>query len=161
MKNEKCLICDYVDENHSQETTCCPRCGTDFKGNTVENKLMSALGTYTTEDKQFFGKLSTTSYIYLTDRRLLAIPEKLEGFNLKTSLTAAIVNKMTSKNGVISIPLEQIKAVRDGKFGLLQKAVIIDTTNDELLKITVSKRKEWKEAIMNAAANLRRSAQTT
>lgn len=55
---------------------------------------------------------------------------------------------------VLSIPLEQIKAVRDGKFGLLQKAIIIDTTNGELLKITVPKRKEWKEAIINIAPNL-------
>ena len=121
---------------------------------------MSALGTYTTEDKQFFGKLSTTAFIYLTDQRLLAIPEKLEGFNLKTTLIAAVVNKMTSENGVISIPLEQIKAVRDGKFGLLQKALIIDTTNDELLKITISKQNAWKEAIINAVPNLRQSAQT-
>ena len=154
MKNAKCSVCDYSDNNPSKESSCCPRCGTDFTGNAVEKKLIAAPGTYTTEDKQFFGKMSTNASIYLTDRRLLAIPEKLEGFNLTTALTAAAVNKMTSKNGVISIPLEQIRAVRDGKFGLLQKAVIIDTINEELLKITVPKQKEWKEAIIDAAPNL-------
>ncbi len=154
MKNAKCPVCDYADNNRSEESMCCPRCGTDFTGNYVEKKLMAAPGTYTTEDKQFFGKMSTSASICLTDRRLLAIPEKLEGFNLTTVLTAAVVNKMTSKNGVISIPLEQIKAVRDGKFGLLQKALIIDTTNNELLKITVPKQKAWKEAIINTVPSL-------
>lgn len=154
MKNAKCPICNYADKNSSEELSCCPRCGTDFSATVMEKKLMEAPGTYTTEDKQFFGKMSTNASIYLTDQRLLAIPTKLEGFNLTTALTATIINKMTNKYGVISIPLEQIKAVRDGKFGLLQKAIIIDTTNGELLKITVPKRKEWKEAIINIAPNL-------
>lgn len=154
MKNVKCPVCDYADNNPSEESACCPRCGTDFAGSPAEKKMMGAPGTYTTEDKQFFGKMGTNASISLTDRRLLAIPEKLQGFNLTTALTAAAVNKMTSKYGVISIPLEQIKAVRDGKFGLFGKAIVIDTTNGELLKITVPKQKEWKEAIINASPNL-------
>lgn len=147
MKPAKCPICDYTDI--SQESSCCPRCGADFSESAPEKKQMSGPGTFTTEDKQFFGKMGTNATFYLTDRRLIAIPAKLEGFNLTTALTAAVINKMTSKYGVVSIPREQIKAVRDGKFGLLGKAIIIDTTDGELLKITVTKQKAWKEALSN------------
>lgn len=50
MKNAKCPVCDYADNNPSEESSCCPRCGADFTGNAVEKKLMAAPGTYTTED---------------------------------------------------------------------------------------------------------------
>lgn len=149
MERKKCPICDHVDESASETPLCCPRCGTDFTGSAMEKRIMGAHGTYTTEDKQFFGKVSANAFICLTDRRLIAIPEKLEGFNKTTVLSAAVINKMTSKYGFISIPLNQIKTVRDGKFGLLAKAIIIDTADGGLLKITVPKQNDWKAAIIN------------
>lgn len=154
MKNAKCTICNYVVKKSIKESSCCPQCGTDFTASTMEKRIMGASGTYTPEDKRFFGKMGMNASINLTDKRLLIIPEKLEGFNLTTVLTAVIINKMTSRYGIISIPLEQIKAVRDGKSGLIGKAIIIDTTNGKLLKIIVSKQKSWKEAIIKIAPNL-------
>ena len=69
-------------------------------------------------------------------------------------LTAAVVNKMTSKYGVVSVPLEQIWSVEEGKMGLLQKILIVVTADGEKIVLTLPKLKEWKEAIVNAAPNL-------
>ena len=104
MSEIKCPLCGFAEQAPDGED-CCPRCGTRLAGGEGEKKLLEASGTFTTEDKQFFGKMSTSASIYLTDRRLLAIPEKLEGFNLRTGLTAAAVNKMTGQYGAISIPV--------------------------------------------------------
>lgn len=156
MKNKKCHICDYADNNPSENSSCCSQCGTDFTESTMEKKIMSstyAYGTYSTKDK-WLSTNAMPAFNCLTDRRLLSIPQKMEGHNLTTVLTSAIINKMTSKDGVISIPFDQIKSVRVGKYGLFRKAIVIDTTNGELLKITVSKQKKWREAIINLAPNL-------
>lgn len=154
MSVANCPVCEYVVINTYEEAVCCPRCGAELTEGNKEKKLMEAQGTYTSEDKQFFGKMSTNVTVYLSDRRLVVIPEKMEGFNLTTALTAAVVNKMTNKYGIVSLPLEEIKAVRDGKFGLFVKALVVDASNGELLKLTLPKRKEWKEALIGAAPNL-------
>lgn len=155
MDTVNCPVCNHTCEASGGDRPCCPLCGADLNGSAAEKKQMEAPGTFTTEDKQFFGKMSTNATLYLTDRRLVAIPGKLEGFGLTSALTAAVVNKMTNEYGIVSIPLEQIKAVRDGKFGLLAKALVIETADGGLLKITVPKQKQWKEAITNAAPALR------
>ena len=152
MSEIKCPLCGFAEQT-PDGADCCPRCGTRLAGGEEEKKLLEASGTFTTEDKQFFGKMSTSASIYLTDRRLLAIPEKLEGFNLRTGLTAAAVNKMTGRYGAVSIPLEEIQAVRDGKFGLLQKALVVVAADGGVLKLPLPKQAQWKEAIL-AAANL-------
>ena len=153
MSEIKCPLCGFAEQVPDGED-CCPRCGTRLTDGEGEKKLLEASGTFTTEDKQFFGKMSTSASIYLTDRRLLAIPEKLEGFNLRTGLTAAAVNKMTGQYGAISIPLEEIQAVRDGKFGLLQKALVVIAADGGVLKLTLPKQTQWKEAILAVAPNL-------
>jgi len=95
------------------------------------------------------------AFIYLTNKRLIILPTKLEGLGLTGMVTAAVYNKITSEHGLISLPFENMKAVKDGKFGLLVKALIIDTTDGELVKIKVSKRDEWKAAITKAISALR------
>ena len=151
MNHDPCPICGYGEPAGDA----CPRCGADLTGASPEETRMEAPGTFTTEDKQFFGKLSTNATFYLTDRRLVAVPEKLEGHGLSMALTAAAVNKLTSAYGVVSLPLERITAVRDGKFGLLGKAIIVDTDGGDLLKITVAKQAQWKAALQAAVAEHR------
>jgi hypothetical protein len=90
--------------------------------------------------------------VYLTDRRVLVVPLKLQGYGLQGILTAAVYNKMTSKNGVISVPLSLVTGVRDGKFGFV-KALILDISDGGLLKITVPAREEWRAAIESARAS--------
>ncbi len=87
--------------------------------------------------------------VLLTDKRLIVIPTKLTGMGLAGVITASIVNKMTSKDGVISVPLIEISGIRDGKFGLLVKALIVDIKGGEgeLVKLTLPKREQWKQAI--------------
>lgn len=150
MKQAKviCPICAYREKSPDETLTHCPRCNTDLTGSDPEQKVREAPGTYTA------GKMGTNASIYLTDRRLLVVPEKLEGFNLTSVLTAAVVNKMTSKYGVVSVPLEQIWSVEEGKMGLLQKILIVVTADGEKIVLTLPKLKEWKEAIVNAAPNL-------
>lgn len=150
MEKITCPLCGCDVEITQEDATACPICGYALKEAVGEQKIMEAAGTYTTEDKQFFGKMGTNATLYLTDRRFLAIPTKLEGFNRTSVLTAAIINKMTSQYGVVSIPFDQIKAVREGKFGLLGKAFIIDTKDGELFKLTVHKQAVWMDALREA-----------
>ncbi len=93
--------------------------------------------------------MSANATIILTNQRFLVIPEKLEGFNRSTVLTASIMNKITSNYGVVSVPITMIKEVRDGKFGLLGKALIVETKEANVIKITAPKLKEWKEVLSN------------
>lgn len=140
-----CPICGYEDENPNEAVSHCKRCGTDLAASTLEKKVKEAHCYYT------FEKKSTNAIIFLTDQRFLAIPEKLEGRGLSMVLTATIVNKMRKKCGVISFPLEEIKAVKSCKVGLLGKEIVIESVNGEVLKISGCKQKDWIEAIKNAA----------
>lgn len=149
MKNATCPICDYENVNPGAAVSCCPRCSTDFTASSPEKKIRGASGMYEV------GRGSTNATVYLTDQRLLAVPEKLEGYGLSMVLTAAIVNKMRKKYSVISIALEQIKAVRLVKVGLVGNAIVVDTAEGEALRLRISKSKEWTEAIIAAAPNLR------
>ena len=155
MKNVKCHICDHQNEIPDGQSPFCVRCGTDLTEPKVETKLMedTKSARFATVDKM--SSPGVEAFIYLTDKRLIAIPAKLQGFGLTGMVTAAVYNKMTSDQGLISIPFENMKTVRDGKFGLLVKALIVDTTDGELLKMGLSNRNEWKEAITKAISSLR------
>ena len=48
----------------------------------------------------------------------------------------------------INCHITDIKAVRDGKMGLIMKGLIIDTIDGGLVRIKVSKRNQWKEIIV-------------
>ena len=150
MENVKCHICHSVNEITSGQTAFCGLCETDLASPQKETKLLEDIDNaqYSVADK-------TTSpgweaFVYLTNQRLIVVPAKLKGSGLEGMLTAAVYNRMTKKSGVISIPFANIKAVRDGKMGLLMKALIVDTTDGELVKIKVSGRSEWKEALTKA-----------
>lgn len=151
MKKMNCHICDYQgNEAQEGQPPFCVRCGADLSDPTLETKLMEAppSATYATADRITALRMQTS--IYLTDKRLILVPAKLSGFGLAGVLTAATYNKMTTASGVISIPFENVKDVRDGKFGLLVKALIVDTTDGEMVKITAPKRNVWKDALMKA-----------
>jgi len=151
----KCHICNHhVSEALSAQPTFCARCGADLANPETETKLKEAppSATYSTSDSMT--SLRKQAFIYLTNKRLILIPVKLQGFGLTSALTAMTYNKMTSKSGVISIPFENVKSIRDGKFGLFVKALIVDTTSNEMVKITVPKLNEWKETIIKNVNNL-------
>lgn len=143
MTYKLCPICGYEDLNQEEGLTGCPRCAADFTGNMVENKRKEAHAIYT------LGRKTINAMLYLTDQRLLAIPEKLEGYGLSMALTAAVVNKMGQKSGIISIPLNQL-TVKQAKQGLFGKILLVETSDGEKLKVSVPKQKEWFEAITNA-----------
>jgi len=90
------------------------------------------------------------AYVYLTNKRLIVVPAKMRGSGLDGRLAAVVYNKITSKSGLVSIPLTDITAVRDGKMGLLMKALIVDVADGELVKIKVGGREKWREAITEA-----------
>lgn len=153
MKKEECPICEQEYEetgDQGEEVTSCPRCGTDFNGS--EKKRMGAHGTYSTKEKP---NLGSNAYISLTDRRLVVVPEKLEGYGLAMALTAAITNKLRSKYTMVSIPLDQIKEAREVKVGLLGREVIVDTKDGDFVKFRVSKQKVWVETINDVIAALK------
>lgn len=142
----KCLICGY-DIDGTERV--CALCGAD--PSEPERKLLEAArSSYATADK--FTAVRMECYTYLTDRRLIIIPAKLEGYGLSGVLTAAVYNKMTSKSGVLSVPLGEIRNLRDGKFGFV-KALIAETNDGDILKFTVPKREEWRSAIQDAMRN--------
>ena len=155
MTNMTCPICEF--ENEDGQHSVCPICGVDLSNENAETKRMEATtsASFATSDRM--SDLRKEAFIYLTDKRLIVIPAdvKITGYGLKGALVAAAANaihrKMMNDVGVISVPLTDIKAVRDGKFGLLVKAIVIETTNNEIVKITVPKRNEWKEAITKAS----------
>lgn len=142
----KCHICSYPNE----QASFCALCGTDLANPNTETKHLESIhgALYSTVEKTMVA--GWDAFIYLTNKRLIIVPAKLKGSGLDGMLAAAIYNKMTSKAGVISIPFEHIKAVRDGKMGLLFKAIVVDTTDGEVVKIKVSKRDEWKAALASA-----------
>jgi hypothetical protein len=146
-----CPICGYEDNQAGQQETCA-LCGADFGGD--ERKLLEApkRGSYATADK--LSAIRMEASVYLTDRRILVVPLKLQGYGLQGILTAAVYNKMTSKNGVISAPLSCVTGIRDGRFGLV-KALILDLNDGGLLKITVPAREEWKAAITRQLQEVR------
>ncbi|MFP3153520.1 hypothetical protein LQZ18_03665 [Lachnospiraceae bacterium ZAX-1] len=164
MEKVKCHICEHVNESENQRPTFCIRCGADLANPEVETKIMehtnARTGTYATSDK--FSDIRKEAFIYLTNRRVIVIPATVDfyGLNLAGALTAVgakmLYSKLTSgQSSLISIPLENIKVVRDGKFGLLVKALIIETNDGEIVKMTVSKQNEWKDAITKATNSLR------
>lgn len=159
----KCHICDHENKSGGQDKAFCVRCGADLADPTVEHKIMehtnARTGTYATSDK--FSDIRKEAFIYLTNRRIIVIPASVEftGLNLAGALTAvgakAIYSKLTNgQPSLISLPLEDIKNVRDGKFGLLVKALIIETNSGDILKVTVSNQADWKNAIAQAIIKL-------
>lgn len=153
MNNVKCNICDSVNEMPNGQPALCEVCGSDLSDIKAETKLMEAWRTasYATADK--ISAIRAEACAYLTNKRLIIIPLHYSGSGLQGMLTAALTNKIQEKYGTISLPLEQIKEVRDGKFGI-RKAIIIDIKDGGLVKLTAPKLKNWKAAIMNAARNL-------
>ena len=152
-----CHICGR-DNEASEDRLFCVMCGADLSGSVIESTLMEskAAGSYATSDK--IGDIRKEAFIYLTDKRLIVIPADVNfsGINLTGALTAVAAktlwNKITSgQSSLISVPLENVKSVKDGKFGLLVKALIIETKDGELVKMTAPKLNEWKEAIAKAA----------
>jgi hypothetical protein len=85
-----------------------------------------------------------------TDRNT---PAQVSG--LTGAVSAALYNSMYKDMGIVSIALKDVKSVRDGKFGLLAKAIIIEASGNEMVKFAVSKRNEWMEAIKKAVNNSR------
>ncbi len=146
-----CHICGH----ENSEAADCAVCGANLAEPGSERVVLAAplRATFATADK--ISAVAVNASAWLTDKRLVLVPLKLSGRGLTGMLTAAVVNKMTSKNGVVSLPLDCVTAVRDGRFGLLVQALLIDTRDGELVKMTVPKRKEWKTAILSAAVNAR------
>lgn len=112
---------------------------------------MGTHGTYSTKEKP---NLGSNAYVSLTDQRLVVVPEKLEGYGLTMALTAAVMNKMRSKYTMVSIPLDQIKEVREAKVGLLGREIIVEAKDGDFVKFRVSKQKVWVETINNVIAAL-------
>ncbi len=145
MANKQCHICGKANEEQAQA---CARCAADLSNPAAETLLrVEKSASYAMADKM--SALRQYAAVLLTDKRLIVIPAKLSGAGLAGVITAAIVNKMTSKDGVLSLPFSEISAVRDGKFGLLVKAFIVDIKGGEgeLVKLTMPKREEWKQEI--------------
>ena len=146
MKSIKCHVCCHVNEVLDEQSPFCVRCGADLIDLQAETKCIeSSAASYATSNGRF--AVQTPAFAYLTDKRLILIPAKLTGFGLTGVLTSAIMNKMTSESGVISIQFEHVKAVKEGKFGLFVKAIIVETAGGEMVKMTVPNRNKWKEAI--------------
>ena len=155
MKNATCHICGYQNEIPDGQACLCALCGTDLATPKLEITLLEDTRSATFATADNMKTLGMEAHIYLTDKRLIIIPTKLQGLGLTGLLTAVVCNNMASGLSLFSIPYENMKSVRDGKFGLLVKALIVDTTDGELVKIKVSKRDEWKEAITKAIHALR------
>ena len=142
----ECPICIFENENVDR----CEICDSDLANPQSEVKVLECV------DNALYSLVDNTmspgwdDFVYLINKRLLIFPATLKGSGIEGRLTAAAYNKMVSKNGVISIPFEDIKSIRDGKMGLLMKALIIDTTCGNLVKIKVGKRDEWKKALEKA-----------
>jgi len=157
MNNMKCPVCEFENKNEEGQHLVCLVCGVDLTNSNAETKLMEATtsATFATSDRM--SDMRKEGFIYLTDKRLIVIPADIKfvghglGGGLAAATAKALHNKMMSDSSVISIPLADIKAVKDGKFGLLVKAIVIETINNEIIKITVPKRNEWKEALAKAS----------
>ncbi len=150
MNSIQCHICGHVNEISEEQSAFCVQCGADLVDTKAEIKLMEAsLYSYAIANKNIPGYATA----YLTDKRLIVIPHKLEGFGLTGVITATIINKMTNKSGIISVPLNHVKSIKDGRFGLLLKAIIVDTIDGNPVKIAVPKRKEWKEVLIKSIKN--------
>lgn len=139
-----CPICE-CELNQEDDLKSCPRCDFDLTKKPAEKKLKEAHAGYT------LGRKSTNTMVYLTDQRLLLIPEKLNGLGLSMALTAAIVNKMRKNCKIISIPLNQLQ-IQEARQGLLGKILLINMPEGEKLKLSIPKRSVWLEAIHEAIA---------
>jgi len=147
MKKISCHICEYENEIASEQSRYCAVCEADLANVEDEKRLLicDSNALYSTVEKSL--SAGWDAEIFLTTKRLIICPLKWQGFGLEAWLSASIYNKMTSNSALISIPLTDIKAVRDCKMGLIMKGIIIDTMDGGLVRIKVSKRNEWKEVI--------------
>ncbi len=154
MNKVKCHICDHENEMTNGQPALCEVCGSDLSNRKAETKLMEAWRTasYATADQ--LSAMRVEACAYLTDKRLIIIPLHYSGIGLHGMLTASLTNKTQQKYGPVSLPLEQIKSVRDGKFGIFLKAILIDIIDGGLIKLSAPKLKDWKAAIMNAVPKL-------
>ena len=157
MSITNCHICDYENDT-SQDGLFCVICGADFSNPGSESKIMEnkTRGTYATSDK--ISDLRKEAFIYLTNQRLVLVPADVEyqGLGMTGALTAAVAQTIWSsltsgQPSLISIKLKDVKTIRDGKFGLLVKALIVETTDGHMVKFTAPKIKEWKGALTKAA----------
>ena len=157
MKSVKCHICSRENEI-SEDAFFCVSCGADLSNPATESLLMESKkeGSYATSDK--LTDVRKNAYIYLTNKRLIVIPAdvKYAGIGITGALTALAAQATwniikSNQPNLISIPLERFKTQRDGRFGLLVKALIIETKDNEIIKIAAPNLKEWKDAITKAA----------
>jgi len=146
-----CHICNYENE----VDTICSLCAANLDDPLEETKIKEEepdFAAFAISDKK--GPMQTHAAIYLTNKRLILIPAKMKGFGLEGLLEAAIYNKLASTSGVISVPLQDIESIGEGKFGLLVKAIAIDLNDGTNIRLrmpgTLSGRKQWQEEIQKA-----------
>lgn len=149
MSYVKCHICYHNNTNKETMHIACERCAADLANPESEVRIAAggAYSTFSLADKKGGPHQAE---LYLTNKRLLLIPLKLQGAGLSGILTAAVVNKMAP--GIISLPTEKIKAVRksQSKAGLFKKeTLVLDTADGQSLTINPTKRQlnQWIEAL--------------
>jgi len=158
MKTAKCHICGCENEIPDGQSSCCALCGADLADAQAETMMREmSKGAYSTADS---ATPMSSCNIYLTDKRLIVIPEnvKMQGFGLSGAAMAAAWNKvsesLTKDLGVVSFPLEKVSSVKSCKFGLFRKAILINSSDGEMVKLAARNLNEWEGAITKAAGNL-------
>ena len=147
MAKTTCHICGNETELMSGLEPICACCGADLTNPASETKYREARTMSMFALKDSFSSPGFDARLYLTDKRFIVVPAKIAGLGLAGAVTNSIVNKMMDGTKLISVPFQDIKGIRDGKFGLFRKALIIDTADGQLVKITCPKLGEWKAAL--------------
>ena len=142
-----CQICGNTGETLEGQESLCVRCGADVNAAEQEIKIFEETRKGRFAAKDSLSAPGDECEIYLTNKRLVVIPKKIQGYGWRGKAAAALYNKVFLDENVISVPLSEVKAVRDGKFGLLVKAIIVDIAGDVLVKMVVSNQDEWKSTI--------------
>jgi DNA-directed RNA polymerase subunit RPC12/RpoP len=142
----KCHICYHNNTDKATMNIACERCGADFLDKDSEKRIAEGgtMAMFSPSDKATDWHQTE---LYLTDKRLLIIPIKMEGFGLTQAITAAIVNKMMP--GVTSLPLEHIQSISESVRGMgpfKSTVIVINTTDNMMVKIDPTKKKleQWK-----------------
>ena len=147
-----CHICTQVIKAEEAPSSC-TRCGANLVNTAEETVTKQSQGQYSK------GKLGgEMGYFYLTNKRLVWIRNGTTGTGalvggLVGALVETAVNKAAGGNKLgFSLDLTNIKSVEDGKFGLLVKAIIINTKDGESYKIGPKKLADWKETLSGYAS---------
>ena len=89
-----CQICGYSGETLEGQESFCARCGADINAVEQEIKILEETrkGRFATKDS--LSAPGDDCEIYLTNKRLVVIPKKIQGYGWRGKAAAALYNKV-------------------------------------------------------------------